>query len=286
MHIALHCGPSSSGREICVFNYPISLSARFIKMADWDDEEFEPQDFGVKQSDKWEGEDEDDNDVKENWDDEDEDDTKEKPEKTENETAPPQEKVKKRRTLKQVLKEKEEKANKEALLTEQEKQLQKEEEVKSLTEEEQLAEKLKRQKLVEKSDLELAKQAFGVQDVSESKSIDGMNPSTKEDFEELSKLIVGKLSNYQSSAEYLPFLETLFRDLCVSLDAEEIKRLGSAINILSTEKLKATQKTKKSKKATKKVTLAGSSAKAGRRDNFDAFGGGNYDYGDEFDDFM
>ncbi|XP_015773075.1 PREDICTED: eukaryotic translation initiation factor 3 subunit J-like [Acropora digitifera] len=257
-------------------------------MADWDDEEFEPQDFGVKQSDKWEGEDEDDNDVKENWDDEDEDDTKEKPEKTENETdqATPQEKVKKRRTLKQVLKEKEEKANEEALLTEQEKQLQKEEEVKPLTEEEQLAEKLKRQKLVEESDLELAKQAFGVQDVSESKSIDGMNPSTKEDFEELSKLIVGKLSNYQSSAEYVPFLETLFRDLCVSLDAEEIKRLGSAINILSTEKLKATQKTKKSKKAGKKVTLAGSSAKAGRRDNFDAFGGGNYNYGDEFDDFM
>ena len=44
--------------------------------------------------------------------------------------------------------------------------------------------------------------------------------------------------------------------------------------------------TKKSKKAGKKVTLAGSSAKAGRRDNFDAFGGGNYNYGDEFDDFM
>lgn len=44
--------------------------------------------------------------------------------------------------------------------------------------------------------------------------------------------------------------------------------------------------TKKSKKAAKKVTLAGSSAKAGRRDDFDAFGGGNYNYGDEFDDFM
>lgn len=29
-----------------------------------DDEDFEPQEFGVKQSDKWEGEDEDDKDVK------------------------------------------------------------------------------------------------------------------------------------------------------------------------------------------------------------------------------
>lgn len=40
--------------------------------------------------------------------------------------APPQAKVKKRRTIKQVLKEKEEKANEEALLREQENQLQKE----------------------------------------------------------------------------------------------------------------------------------------------------------------
>ena len=35
MHIGLHCGPSGSGREISVFNYPISHSARFSKMADW-----------------------------------------------------------------------------------------------------------------------------------------------------------------------------------------------------------------------------------------------------------
>ena len=35
MHIWLHCSPSGSGREISVFNYPISHSARFSKMADW-----------------------------------------------------------------------------------------------------------------------------------------------------------------------------------------------------------------------------------------------------------
>ena len=35
MHIGLHCSPSGSGRDISVFNYPISHSARFIKMADW-----------------------------------------------------------------------------------------------------------------------------------------------------------------------------------------------------------------------------------------------------------
>lgn len=43
---------------------------------------------------------------------------------------------------------------------------------------------------------------------------------------------------------------------------------------------------KKGKKTAKKATLTGTSAKAGRKEDLDAFGAGNYDYGDEFDDFM
>lgn len=43
---------------------------------------------------------------------------------------------------------------------------------------------------------------------------------------------------------------------------------------------------KKGKKSVKKATLSGTSTKAGRKDDLDAFGGGSYDYGDEFDDFM
>ncbi|XP_020625916.1 eukaryotic translation initiation factor 3 subunit J-like isoform X2 [Orbicella faveolata] len=247
-----------------------------------DDEDFEPQEFSVNKSDKWEGEDEDDNDVKENWDDEDED-TEKKPAPSQNETeAAPPAKVKKRKTLKQALQEKEEKAKDQALRRLEEAKSVKEEEP---TEEDKLAEKLKRQKLVEESDLEIAKQAFGIKDDVGSKSIDEMNPNTKEEFVELSQLIVGKLSNYESSADYVPFLEMLFRDLCAGLEAEDVKRLGSAINILSTEKLKA-QKAKKGKKTGKKATLSGTSAKAGRKEDLDAFGAGNYDYGDEFDDFM
>nr|XP_058945101.1 eukaryotic translation initiation factor 3 subunit J-like isoform X2 [Pocillopora verrucosa] len=250
-------------------------------MADWDDEDFEPQDFSVKQSDKWEGEDEEDQDVKENWFDEEEDSEK-KSEPSENQTAAPQAKVKKRKTIKQAIQDKEDKAKERALKKQEENQSAQE---KELTEEEQLAEKLRRQKLVEDADLELAKQAFGVKDDIGSKSIDDMKPSTKEEFVELSQLLVGKLSNYESNAEYVPFLEMLFRDLCASLDAEDVKRIGSTINVLSSEKLKA-QKAKKGKKAVKKATLSGASAKAGRKEDLDAFGGGNYDYGDEFDDFM
>ncbi|KAJ7322015.1 Eukaryotic translation initiation factor 3 subunit J, partial [Desmophyllum pertusum] len=194
--------------------------------------------------------------------------------------AAPQAKVKKRKTLKQVLQEKEEKAKEQALKNKSVK-----EEESQQTEEDILAEKLRRQKLVEESDLEIAKQAFGVKDDTGSKSIDEMNPRTKDEFVELGQLLVGKLSNYESSADYVPFLEMLFRDLCTSLEADDVKRLGSAINILSSEKLKA-QKAKKGKKSTKKATISGTSAKAGRKDDLDAFGTGSYDYGDEFEDFI
>ena len=37
----------------------------------------------------------------------------------------------------------------------------------------------------------------GIKDDVGSKSIDEMNPSTKDEFVELSQLIVGKLSNYE-----------------------------------------------------------------------------------------
>jgi len=37
----------------------------------------------------------------------------------------------------------------------------------------------------------------GVKDDIETKSIDAMNPSTREEFMALSELIVGKLSNYE-----------------------------------------------------------------------------------------
>lgn len=255
-------------------------------MSSQDDEDFEPQEFGVKQSDKWEGEDEDDKDVKDNWDDDEEEDTEQKADSTQTESTPAAN-VKKRKTIKQKILEKEEQAREKALKREQDKKLQDEEEEKPLTEEELMAEKLRRQKLVEESDLELTKQAFGVMDdiPVDTKSIDAMSPSTREEFVQLSDLIVGKLTKYESCTEYIPFLEMLFRDLCAGLEAEDVKRLGSAINILSSEKLKA-QKAKKGKKSAKKATLAGTSAKAGRKDDLDAFGGGNYDYGDEFDDFM
>lgn len=43
---------------------------------------------------------------------------------------------------------------------------------------------------------------------------------------------------------------------------------------------------KKGKKIVKKVIFIGISVKVGRKEDLDVFGVGNYDYGDEFDDFM
>ncbi|EDO45638.1 predicted protein [Nematostella vectensis] len=247
-------------------------------MADWDDEKFEPGEVpadGV--TDKWEGEDEDD-DIKESWDDDDEDEKKEDEAKNTEAAAP-----KKKKTLKQILKEKEE----QKLLEEKRKAEEKqklEEEDKELTPEEQMAEKLRRQKIVEESDLLVAMDTFGVgtQEEASRTGLDSMIPSTKEEFTEYSKLLVEKLTKFETNPEYIPFLEATLREICVSLDPEDIKKLSSTLNMLQSEKLKA-QKGKKAKsKATKKATLTGG-AKMGRKDEMD------YSYGDlgnEYDDFM
>ena len=47
----------------------------------------------------------------------------------------------------------------------------------------------------------------GVKDDVGAKSIDEMNPSTKEEFVELSQLIVGKLSNYEVTVIHCEVLE-------------------------------------------------------------------------------
>jgi len=43
-----------------------------------------------------------------------------------------------------------------------------------------------------------------------------MSPSSKEDFTEFERLLKEKISPYEKSIHYSSFLETLFRDLCLS----------------------------------------------------------------------
>ncbi|XP_077988806.1 eukaryotic translation initiation factor 3 subunit J-like isoform X2 [Glandiceps talaboti] len=243
-------------------------------MADWDAEDFDPE-AGLNAAaagDKWEGEDEDD-DVKDSWDVESDDEDKNK-----NEDGDDSEKkalqVKKKKPLAQRIKEKEEQKRKEM----EERRAREEAEKEEMTPEEQAAERLRQQKLVEDADFELAKEAFGIKEEEMGKvTIDSIKPSSREDFDELCKMLTEKLTQYEKSPHYVPFLENLYRDTCLGLEADDVKRLGSTISVLGNEKAKAGKakgKTKKKKGAVIKSTS--------KRDALEDYS----QYGDEYEDFM
>uniref|UniRef100_A0A1A8ET52 Eukaryotic translation initiation factor 3 subunit J n=1 Tax=Nothobranchius korthausae TaxID=1143690 RepID=A0A1A8ET52_9TELE len=238
-------------------------------MADWDADNFEPEEPIKKAAamDKWEGEDEDE-DVKDNWDDEEEEE-----EKKVKSLEPT--KVSDKKKLIEKIKEKENQLKKKQ---DQMKEL--EENKEELTPEEQLAEKLRVKKLQEDADLELAKDAFGVSAVT---GIDAMCPSSKEDFTEFEKLLKEKITQFEKSVHYSSFLDSLFRELCISLEVEDLKKISSSLSVLLSEKQKQEKQNKGKKK--KKGVVAGGGLKAQMRDDLDyaEFDGG---YAQDYEDFM
>lgn len=57
----------------------------------------------------------------------------------------------------------------------------------------------------------------GVGSTSDSVTgIDAMCPSSKEDFTEFEKLLKEKISQFEKSVHYSSFLDSLFRELCIS----------------------------------------------------------------------
>nr|XP_023673135.1 eukaryotic translation initiation factor 3 subunit J-A-like isoform X1 [Paramormyrops kingsleyae] len=278
----------------------------------WDTDNFEP-DEPIKKAaaaaaalDRWEGEDEEE-DVKDNWDDDDEKETVEI-KKTEVKTSD-------KKKLSEKIKEKEslQRKNEEELelkseWSEQpgdptptptptpEEQLDEKLRVKKLQEEsdleltntptptpeEQLDEKLRVKKLQEESDLELTKEAFGV--ANNVTGIDTMSPSSKDDFAEFEKLLKEKISSYEKSVHYSTFLESLFRDLCLSLEVEDLKKISNALTVLLSEKQKQEKQSKAKKK--KKGVVPGGGLKATLKDDLEDYGGFQGGYGQEFEDFM
>lgn len=238
-------------------------------MADWDADDFDPDAHGKlsapKLTDKWDGEDEED-DIKDAWDAESEEEKDDDSQKDENKVV----KVKKKKNLAQKIAEKEEAAAKARL-----EKLAREEEEKQLnTPEGKLAEKLRLQKMQEENDLQLAQEMMGVSGGGGG-VIDNSNPSTKEEFEDLSKAITDKLSNFESSEHYQDFIENLVKNLCMSLSAQTLKKCKTHVEAFHSAKLKeekaATAKSKKGKTGPK---LKMDSAL------------GHYDGYDDMDDFM
>ncbi|XP_032365858.1 eukaryotic translation initiation factor 3 subunit J-B [Etheostoma spectabile] len=244
-------------------------------MADWDAETFDLEEPIKKAAamDKWEGEDEEDE-VKDNWDDEDEDGEKKA------EMKKPETKVSEKKKLSEKIKEKENRLKKK----QQELKNVLEEEKEELSPEEQLAEKIRVKELQEAADLELAKDAFGVSSNSNIVTgIDAMNPSSKEDFTEFEKLLKEKISHFEKSVHYSSFLDSLFRELCISLEVEDLKKVSNSLTALLSEKQKQEKQNKGKKK--KKGVVPGGGFKAQLRDDLDyaEFDGG---YAQDYEDFM
>ncbi|XP_076012068.1 eukaryotic translation initiation factor 3 subunit J-B [Genypterus blacodes] len=241
-------------------------------MADWDADNFELDEplptAAAAAQDKWEGEDEEDA-VKDNWDDEEDEEKKVEVKKAEA-------KVSDKKRLMEKIKEKENRLRKKQEMTEVQEA--------EVTPEDQAAEKLRVQKLQEEADLELAKDAFGDSSTTNSVTgLDGMCPSSKEDFTEFEKVLKEKFSQFEKSVHYSSFLESLFRELCISLEIEDLKKVSNSLAVLLSEKQKQEKQNKGKKK--KKGVVPGGGLKGQMRDDLDyaEFDGG---YAQDYEDFM
>jgi len=176
---------------------------------------------------KWQEEDDDAEDVKDNWEDDDDEPSK---------TAPQEEHKKPAATRKKVHK------NADALENGSSNS------DRPLTAQELREKRLREEKLQKESDFKLTKQMLGMED----KDIPLEFPlETKEDFDKFHKNLVHKLWCYDKSPHYYTLLDRLFRDLCVPLETDELKNLSAAVNALFNEKVKKSKSNKPKKKANK-----------------------------------
>uniref|UniRef100_A0A2K5S9G7 Uncharacterized protein n=1 Tax=Cebus imitator TaxID=2715852 RepID=A0A2K5S9G7_CEBIM len=157
------------------------------------------------------------------------------------------------------------------------KKLQEPEEPEVLTQEEQLADKLRLKKLQEESDLELAKALIIVY------GVDAMNPSSRDDFTEFGTLLRDKITQYEKSLYYASFLEVLVRDVCISLETDDLKKITNSLTVLCSEKQKQEKQSQANKK---KGAVSGGGLKATMKDDLADYGGYNGGYVQDYEDFM
>lgn len=179
--------------------------------------------------------------------------------------------VKKKKTLKQVLAEKEEKER-----------IAREQEASKAQEPVETAEEKRRRelKLVQDSDLENAKDLFGALSVnghSMNNSGDDqlltMAPRTRADFDKFAQLLAERALQYQKSPFYPTFCETLVRAICDPLDVIDITKVNSGLTALGNERRREAKAGQKKKKA---AAPAGPKMMTkGAKSEFDGFGGDN-----------
>uniref|UniRef100_A0A182SV02 Eukaryotic translation initiation factor 3 subunit J n=1 Tax=Anopheles maculatus TaxID=74869 RepID=A0A182SV02_9DIPT len=210
-----------------------------------------------------------------NWEDDDEEEEKKDAPKLED---TPTKNAKPKKTAQQKVVEKE-KLKKEEL----ERLQREEEEDANLTPEERLAEKRRLQKLQEENDLQTAMETLGIGPMSSGNGIDGMHPTTKEEFAELAEAISKKLSNYRENPEYQGFLEELLLKLFASLSSNNIRKAKTTLDNLYLEKQKV-EKGDKPKK-TKGIKVKAKLRVEGENSTLNEYAT-KYDDYDDYDDFM
>ncbi|KAL7302494.1 eukaryotic translation initiation factor 3 subunit J [Trichogramma pretiosum] len=231
-------------------------------MDDWETEKVEAQYALNVNSNKWEGEDEDDE-VLDSW-----ENIDEEKKDVEKPAEAPKVKAKPKRTLAEKIEEKERKAREEAERKAKERD-------EALTPEERRAEMLRRQKLQEEADLRLAMETFGVTD--NVSGIDAMMPTNAEEFKEFGDALMNKINQFNKHADYTLFAEELIKNISISLPATSLRKVKTSVESLHTEKVKMEKEKQKGKSKSKskaKLRLEGDSD---RFNNFDTYDDNDYD---------
>ncbi|XP_020280221.1 eukaryotic translation initiation factor 3 subunit J [Pseudomyrmex gracilis] len=232
---------------------------------EWDVENVEKFDLAMR-SNKWEGEDEEEE-VKDSW-----EDVEEEKKDIEKPAEVPKAKPKPKKALQERIEEREKKAKEEA-----ERKAKEKEEI--LTPEERRTEILRRQRLQEEADLRLAMETFGVTEVS-NESLDAMVPDTKEEFERFGAVLSQKINQFNKHSEFPSFAEELIKSIALPLSSNHLKKVKTVIDNLLIEK----QKIEKGEKA-KKTKGKGKAKLKIEGDNTLLSEYGDYVY-DDYDDFM
>ncbi|CAJ0912073.1 16134_t:CDS:2, partial [Entrophospora sp. SA101] len=139
------------------------------------------------------------------------------------------------------------------------------------------AKKAKRKRIYQeqlKSDLENAESMFRGVSIKGS-SLDKINPRTRDEFDEFSKLLCERIKKHEKQALYVTFINGFVKELCSNLKDVEIRKLSSILSTLANEKTRAT-KEKGKKKNKPKPTLHA------ELDETADFGNYNDEYDDDF----
>ncbi|CAG0914752.1 unnamed protein product [Notodromas monacha] len=236
-------------------------------MASWDDEDFQPSLPAPKITDKWEGEDEEE--VKDSW-----EDFGESAEKEPSGDNPPDKAAvekKKKKKLASTIADREKKQISDLKKKEEESE---EVDEKPLTEAQRIA-------LEEERDLEIARETFGIE-----KDEDAWNVPlrTESDLQEFRKKLVAKLEKHTTPPSvYVAFLEDLVRDVCISLDMDDVKKLSATVNAVHNEKVNTAKAGGKAKKKKGRAVLNPGSRNVQDDDTAFYRGGGGYE---DYDDFI